>query len=245
MYHTLNKKPTDSKNSLPYCYNIHMRLILASQGFTTAEIANAAIGLTGKSPSDINVAIINEAYVGIGAGHDEGWLINELSSIRRYIQGNLSFVNLRAYDTQEIKRRLDFADIVYIVGGAQLILPRLFRETGFDKLLVEMAQDKVIVGTSAGANVLGKQIEDPTYWQDQYGSSDKYLATPSLGLVDFNILPHFERDDHPKRTAAILTPLLNNHPFPLYGVTDDQAVIYDDGIIRFIGGEAVTFGKNS
>ncbi|HSW66238.1 MAG TPA: Type 1 glutamine amidotransferase-like domain-containing protein [Bacillota bacterium] len=222
-----------------------MKLVLASQGFTTPEIANAIAELAGKLLAELNVAVINEAYVGIAAGRHEGWLINELSQIAQYVKGTISFVNLRAYDLAEIKQRLEFADLIYIIGGAQLTLPQLFRETGFDTLLPELAKNKIVMGTSAGANVLGKQIEDANYWQDQYGSSEEYLANPSLSLADFNILPHFEREDHPLRTTAKLTPLLKDHPFPLYGVTDTQAVILDDDKVEFVGGEPAIFGKTA
>jgi dipeptidase E len=221
-----------------------MRLVLASQGFTTPEIASAVAELSGTSLDSLNVAIINEAYVGIGAGRDEKWLINELSQIMQYAKGTISFVNLRAHDIGEVERRLEFANLIYIVGGAQLVLPKLFRDTGFDALLTRLARTKVIMGTSAGANVLGKQIEDADYWQDQYGSAEEYLTNPFLGLVDFNILPHFEREDHPKRTAEILTPLLKDHPFPLYGITDTQAVVCDGEDVRFIGGKPAVFGNS-
>jgi dipeptidase E len=221
-----------------------MKLVLASQGFTTPEIANAVSDLIGKPLGEISVAVINEAYVGIGAGRHEGWLINELSLISHYIKGTISFVNLRAYDIDEVARRLEFADLIYIVGGAQVVLQKIFRETGFDKLVSQLATRKVIMGTSAGANVLGRQIEDPKYWQDQYGEYEKYLAEPTLGLVNFNILPHFEREDHPLRTTEKLTPLLKDHPFLLYGVTDTQAVVLNDKKIQLIGGDIKMFGRD-
>lgn len=219
-----------------------MKIVLASQGFTTREIAKAVSDLVGKPIGEMNVAVINEAYVGISAGRHEGWLINELSQIAQYSK-LVSFVNLRAYNIEEIKRRLEFADLIYIVGGVQVVLPKLFKETGFDKLLVEIAETKVLMGTSAGANVLGKQIEDANYWENQYGKSEEFLANPSLGIVPFNILPHFERGDHPYRTTEKLTPLLKDHPFKLYGVNDTQAVIFDDGQIEFAGGKPAIFGN--
>jgi dipeptidase E len=220
-----------------------MKLILASQGFTTPEIALATARLAGKSLDELNVAIINEAYVAIETGRDESWLINELDQLRGYVKGSVFFVNLRAYDITEIKERLSSADLIYIVGGAQLVLPKLFKETGFDKLLTELVQDKVILGTSAGANVLGAHIPSREYWADQYGDADTYLAEPSFGLVDFNILPHYDREDHPRRNETILTPLLKDNPFPLYGVTDTQAVVYNNGELEFVGGYPVKFGR--
>ncbi len=222
-----------------------MKLVFASQGFTTPEIAQATARLAGKSLDKLNVAIINEAYVAIGAGRDESWLINELDQLRSYAKGSIFFVNLRAYDIAEIKERLRYADLIYIVGGAQLVLPKFFKETSFDTLLRELAEEKVVLGTSAGANVLGAHIPSHEYWSDQYGDADTYLAEPSLGLVDFNILPHYDREDHPRRNETILTPLLKDNPFPLYGVTDAQAVIYNDGDVEFIGGDPAKFGKSS
>jgi peptidase E len=222
-----------------------MKLVLASQGFTTPDIAQAVAKLANKSLETLNVAVINEAYVGINAGRHEGWLINELSLIAQYAKGTIAFVNLRAYGIDEIGHRLAFADVIYIVGGAQLILPKLFRETGFDRLLTKLAETKVIMGTSAGANVLGAHIKDRAYWQDQYGAWEEHLAQPPLGLVDCNILPHYGREDHPWRNTKQLTPLLQNNPFPLYGVTDSQAVICSEGIMTFVGGSPVVFGKKS
>lgn len=219
-----------------------MKLVLASQGFTTPEIAQATADLVGKPLDELKVAVINEAYVAIAAGRDEGWLINELSLLKQYVK-SVFFVNLRAYELSEIRDRLSSADVVYIVGGTQLVLPQLFKQTGFDKLLAELAQDKVVLGTSAGANVLGSHIPSAEYWEDQYGDPDTYLAELSLGLVDFNILPHYGREDHPRRTEAVLTPLLKDNPFPLYGVSDTQAAIYDNGKVAFIGGEPVKFGR--
>jgi peptidase E len=220
-----------------------MRLVLASQGFTTLEIAQKTAELASKPLGKLNVAIINEAYVTIDAGRDQKWMIDELSQIAEHAKGTIAFVNLRAYNIEEITERIDFADVIYIVGGKQVILQKLFRETGFDKILIEAAKTKVIFGTSAGANVLGRQIEDEGYWQDQYGFSEEFLSEPTLGLVGFNILPHFERNDHPRRKREILAPLLKNHPFPLFGVTDTQAVYYNEGEISFAGGDPIKFGK--
>lgn len=80
-----------------------MRLALASQGFTTDEIAKKIEELVGKPLEKINVAIINEAYVGLDESCDKRWLIKELANIEKYIGGTIDFVNFRAYDKEEIK----------------------------------------------------------------------------------------------------------------------------------------------
>jgi dipeptidase E len=219
-----------------------MKLVLASQGFTTPAVTQRVAELVGKPAADINVAVINEAYTGLGAGVDDRWLVDELRLLAGAVGGTIAFVNLRAYDAAEVEKRLDFADLVYIVGGKQAVLPALFAETGFDDVLRRAAESKIIMGTSAGANILGKQITDEAYWTDQYGTAEPFASLSSLNLVDFNVLPHFERADHPKRTHERLDPLLKNHPFMLYGLTDEQAVIVDGDDVSFVGGEPVVFG---
>lgn len=222
-----------------------MKIVLASQGFTTREIAEETAKLAGKPLSGLNVAIINEAYTGLRPGEDYHWLIHELSLIAEYTDGIIGFVSLNSYSPEEVKARLEFADVIYIVGGKQVVLPKLFKETGFGGLLKEVAERKVIFGTSAGANVLGRQIDNEKYWENQYGSSEKYLKYPNLELVDFNILPHFEREDHPNRNSNILDPIIGSNPFPLYGLTDTQAAYSDNGNVYFVGGEPVKFGIQS
>ena len=56
-----------------------MKLVLASQGFMNDKIANEVSKLVGKPLDNINVAIINEAYVVLGGDKSKRWLINELS----------------------------------------------------------------------------------------------------------------------------------------------------------------------
>lgn len=219
-----------------------MKLVLASQGFTTQEIANSISELVGKPLEKIKIAIINEAYVGIPGEKDKRWLIHELSLIANYIGGNIDFINLRANSKETMKERLDQADMVYIVGGKQLILPELFKETGFDEILKDFAKEKVVMGTSAGAITLGKQIEVEAYWKQRYGMASQDIKEKTLGWVNFNIIPHYLRGEHKKYDKEFFDCVLKENPFVVYAITDTQAIIYEDGNISFIGGMPEIFG---
>lgn len=217
--------------------------MLASQGFTTDEIAEAVSKLVGKSLEKINIAIINEAYVAKPETSSKRWLIKELSKIEHYIDGIIDFVNLRAYDKEEVRKRLKHADMMYIVGGKNLILPDLFQETGFDETLKEFAQEKVVMGTSAGSIVLGKQIESDAYWMARDGVTNAEIKNKTLGFVNFNIIPHYKRKDHSAWTKEFWRKTLKDNSFPVYAITDEQAIIYENGEISFVGGQPDVFGK--
>jgi len=222
-----------------------MKLVLASQGFLTDDIANAVSKLVGKSLKEINVAVINEGYVAIPANEDKRWMINELSKISNYLGGRIDFVNLRAYDKNEIKQRLSQADVIYIVGGKQFILPDLFKQTGTDEILKELSKETVIMGTSAGSMILGKHVESNDYWKRRYGVNNEDIVNKEMELVDFNIIPHYLRNDRKEFDAKYYKEVLEDNSFPVYAITDEQAMIYDNGKIYCVGGEPVVYGKGS
>ena len=221
-----------------------MRLALASQGFTTDEIAKKIEELVGKPLEKINVAIINEAYVGLDETRDKRWLIRELANIEKYIGGTIDFVNFRVCDKEEIKKHFQRADLIYIVGGRQHILEKLFRETDTIDILKQMANEKVIMGTSAGSIVLGRKITSADFWKERYPKDwDLAKTHEELNLVNFNIIPHYMREDHKKWTKSFFERVLKENPFPIYAITDTQMVVYHDGELEFVGGVPEIFGE--
>lgn len=220
-----------------------MKLVLASQGFLTDEIANEVSKLVGKDLKDINIAIINEAYVAISGEQDKRWMIRELSYIEKYIGGRIDFVNFRACSKQEIGVRLNQADLIYIVGGKTLFLSEFFRKTDTTELLKQIAKEKVIMGTSAGATVLGTRITSPTYWKERYNKNINEITDNEFELVDFNIIPHYMRKGREQWNKEFLNRTISENPFPIYAITDTQAVIYNGGKISFCGGNPEIFGK--
>ena len=170
--------------------------------------------------------------------------IKELSNIEKYIGGVLDFVNFRAYSKEEINKRLNMADLIYIVGGKQHLLEKLFRETDTIDVIKNISKTKVIMGTSAGSIVLGRKITSEKFWDERY-PKDKEIAKTheELNLVDFNIIPHYMREDHKKWTKDFFERVLKDNEFKVYAIKDSQAVVYNDGKIEFIGGTPDIFGK--
>lgn len=220
-----------------------MRIILASQGFTTDEIEEKVSMIIAKPAKEINIAIINEAIFGISGDKSKWWVINELSNIEKHIGGRIDFINFRAYSKKEIEKRLLNADLIYLVGGKHFEYSKLFHETGTIEMIKEIAKQKVIMGTSAGSIVLGTQIQSPKFWNDRYNIDFAQINYPELNLVPFNIVPHYLRDDHKKWTKDFLNKTLADNPFPVYAIQDTQAVAYIDGEIEYIGGKPEIFGK--
>ena len=220
-----------------------MRIILASQGFTTDEIEKEVSKIVGKPANEIDIAIINEAIYGISGDRSKRWLINELVNIEKHIGGRIDFVNFREYSKNEIERRLLNSDLIYLVGGKQLEYSKLFNETDTVELIKKVAQQKVIMGTSAGSVVLGTQIQSKEFWKNRYNINIEDIKYPELNLVPFNIIPHYLREDRKQWTKEFFNENLANNPFPVYAIKDTQAIAYINGNIEYIGGKPEIFGK--
>lgn len=220
-----------------------MRIILASQGFTTDEIEKSVSKIVGKPANEIDIAIINEAIYGISGDKSKRWFIKELANIEKHIGGRIDFVNFRVESQKEIENRLLNADLIYLVGGKQFEYSKLFHETGTVELMKNIAKEKVVMGTSAGSIVLGTQIQSEKFWNNRYHIDRADIKYPELNLVPFNIIPHYLREDHKQWTKEYLDKILVDNPFPVYAIKDTQAIAYIDGKIEYIGGKPDVFGK--
>lgn len=220
-----------------------MRIITASQGFTTDEIENEVAKIVGKPASEINIAIINESAYALDKSKSKRWLIKELSNIEKHIGGRIDFIDFYMQSIEEIKERMLNADLIYIVGGKQHIYSKIFRENNIVDFLKELAEEKVLMGTSAGSMVMCKQILSEKFWKERYKCKLEDFEYQELGLVPYAVVPHYLREDHKQWTPEFLTDVLADNPFTVYAIRDDQAIAYIDGEIKYIGGDPDIFGK--
>lgn len=217
-----------------------MKLLLTSAGIRTQELAETLSSLVGKPLENINVAVINEASA-VEPG-DKTWFFNEINDLRKYVGGDIDFVNLLALNINEIKERVAFADVIYVVGGNPDYLLYLYNKTGFASLLKDtLLNEKVYVGSSAGSMVLGRRGSTNEY-QNYYGEDRTFGTTDYLGVVDFVIKPHFEAPDLPKNHKDILLQASTEEQQLIYAVRDDQAVIVSGETVSFVG-DVFTTGR--
>lgn len=221
-----------------------MKLLLASQGFLTNEIANEVERVVGKKLNEINIAIVNESYLELDREKDKRWVIRELACLERYIGGRIDFIDFKRLSKEEISKRVEQADLIYFVGGKQNVLARIIREYDLKNIIDDMLNKKVIMGTSAGSIIWGKQIESEIYFKEIYNKSVESIIDRDYGIVDFNIIPHYLRKGREKWNEEFLSRTLKDEKFPIYAINDNQMISYVDGEIRFIGGKPVVFGNS-
>ncbi|HEX6461762.1 MAG TPA: Type 1 glutamine amidotransferase-like domain-containing protein [Candidatus Saccharimonadales bacterium] len=213
-----------------------MKLILASAGFSTPEIANKCAELVGKPKEDISIAVINEAYA-VEHG-DHGWVLTDLNQIKDDFKGRMELVNLLALNLEKIKERIELADVIFVVGGHTDYLMSVFQKTGFDSLLPELLKTKIYVGSSAGSMVLCNRVSTKAY-AEIYGEENDYGIKEYLGLVDLAIKPHLGNLLFPKNNPDKLLEVAKDYKGLVYGLRDDSAIVVDGSEQYTIGSKPV------
>lgn len=96
------------------------------------------------------------------------------------------------YDDPETLRKYD---VIYICGGNPFHLLYHIKKSGCDRILKSLANKNVIiVGVSAGAVILGPNINIVNYFTPQINTINLRDLT-ALGLTDTYIFPHYDRED--------------------------------------------------
>ena len=120
------------------------------------------------------------------------------------------------------------ADVLLVGGGDALYLCHWMRESGLADLLPSLG-DTVWVGLSAGSMVMTPRVgADFIGWKPPSGSDE------ALGLVDFSICPHVNREGTEGNTMAEAESWAAGITGPAYAIDDETAFKVVDGTVEVI-----------
>ncbi len=138
-------------------------------------------------------------------------------------------LDLREYDCSqkdELLELLSGVDLIWVRGGNVFYLLWLMKESGFDKVISPLIKDNKIVygGYSAGALVLTPTIKGLECMDDL--SVVPKVVWKGLDLIDYSIIPHWDRADCKDKTMAIQARL-ENSGLPFRVLRDGEVIIVD------------------
>ncbi|TCI20457.1 peptidase E [Exiguobacterium sp. SL-9] len=165
-----------------------LKLLLTSNGFYTDSIKGHFLNLVGDEVYELNVAIITTA-----SPHKEN---NKYAQKAKEDFKQMGFQNIDFIDLEfESPECLIQQDVIYIGGGNPFNLLFHFKNSGADNILRQLiSKNIVVVGVSAGAILLGPNIEIVNFFTPQMDklNTQDYSA---LGLTDKLVFPHYDRED--------------------------------------------------
>ena len=121
-------------------------------------------------------------------------------------------------------------DALLVWGGSPLYLCYWMRESGLADLLPSLRPEAVYVGTSGGA-----MVATPDFGGEAYDDSEPLTGSDNaLGLVDFSVFPHLERENMPDTSLANIEKWAAGLSVPAYAIDDDTAITVVDGAVEVV-----------
>lgn len=112
-------------------------------------------------------------------------------------------------------------DVIFIGGGNTFLTFQRIRNAGFDKEIIRYVKSGVTyIGGSAGAHIASKSVEHVASFDPV---PDGFTDYRGLGLFDGIFVCHYTEDRKP-----IFDKLKAESPYPVYALTDEDSVVYDD-----------------
>jgi dipeptidase E len=143
---------------------------------------------------------------------------------------NVETVDIEGKDEAELLKILSNKDMVFVDGGNTFYLIKAIRGSGFDGAMRKLLEKGVVyLGASAGSYVACPTMEMAT-WKghnkyDRHGVSN----FSGMNLVPFLVFAHYER-----QYEELVKRKIEEVDYPVKILTDNQAVLVEDGVDRII-----------
>jgi dipeptidase E len=222
-----------------------MKLLLTSNGLSNPSIANSLEKLVGKPRKEIKIAFIPTAsFPEIdGPNEGKGWLANDIYRVKEFC-GFIDIVSLADLSNEEVKKRLEYVDVIFVGGGNTFYLSYQMDRTGLFDLLLELLKTRVYAGISAGSMIAtqsirtaSQAIKSPDVFRDEeYGElgPKRRSSGRTAKLVNFVVRPHYLSATFPNIRGDFLQEIANDVKVPLYAIDDNSAVEVNGDKIRVI-----------
>ncbi len=207
-----------------------MKILLTSSGIDRAVYAKIRRLLGNRA--DISVGFLKSS---IKYMNNQPALENRLSEISNNLL-SLGFKKadgyyLPKYTAGHLAVALDKYDVIYICGGNTFNLLNVIKIAGFEKVLDDLKDKKIIVSESAGSYVLCPNIEMAN-WKGSNSNEVGIDDLTGLNYVPFLVSAHYSDE-----VAGKIKVGAKKSGLTTYALRDGQAVFYQDGNLEYLGGE--------
>ncbi|HYD34799.1 MAG TPA: Type 1 glutamine amidotransferase-like domain-containing protein [Vitreimonas sp.] len=201
-----------------------MKLFLASEAkhpTTLGHLNTFVSGLKGKKIAYIVTAANGEAW--------GSWKTSRTLPIVKSEGAEVEVIELENYKTHDILTPLKTADIIWCCGGSSSYLLYWMHRTQTITLIPELIKaGTVYVGSSAGSMACSRTqtLAEWYFGENEPGAS----LIPGMGLIDFEMYPHYRDELLPQIQAQWQTG-------QLYLLKDGEAIILEESQVKVLAEE--------
>jgi dipeptidase E len=213
-----------------------MKFLLTSQGIANTTIHHALVELLGKPIAESSALCIPtgvQPFPG-GPSHVFGFITGTVGgpmcALGWRSLGVLELTALPSIKQEHWVPAVQEVDALLVWGGSPLYLCYWMRQSGLADLLPSLRPEAVYVGTSGGA-----MVATPDFGGKTYDDSKPLTGSDNaLGLVDFSVFPHLEREDMPDTSLANVERWAAGLAVPAYAIDDETAITVVDGAVEVV-----------
>src|SRR4029079_3417484 len=200
-----------------------MRLLLTSAGIANASIHDTLVDLLGKPVAESSALFIPTAVYPFPEGAGMAWKAicgkapSPLCELGWKSLGVLELTALPSIQRESWVPMLRETDALLVWGGDVLYLCHWMRQSGLADLLPSLSES-VYVGVSAGSVVLTTYNCDAEFNLQHVpaGSDQAREGDSALGLVEFALRVHLDRDGFEESSTASVEERASGIPHPTY-----------------------------
>lgn len=218
-----------------------MKLLLTSSGITNPSISDALVKILGKPIAESDALFVPTGIYPFPGGAGMAWQAisgkaqSPLCELGWKSLGVLELTALPTMREESWVPTLREVDALLVWGGDVLYLCHWMRQSGLADLFPSLTE-LVYVGVSAGSIAVTPYNCDAEFDLEfvPAGSDMARGAERALGLVDFTLYPHLDREDMPDTTLANIEKWASGIPVPTYAIDDQTAITVVDGTVEVI-----------
>lgn len=138
---------------------------------------------------------------------------------------NIINIEITSEDKEEILKKLNSVDAIFVAGGNCFYLLQQLKQKDIIQELIEFANNKLYIGSSAGSCIACPSIEYVSKLDDKEDAPllNDYHA---MNLIDKYILPHYNSDE--EYTKLINEIIKDNPNLQFITLTNEQAIIVNE-----------------
>ena len=218
-----------------------MKFLLTSNGISNSSIRAALVHLLGKPIAESSALFIPTAVYPFPEGPGMAWRAisgraeSPLSALGWKSLGVLELTALPTIKEGSWIPTVQQTDALLVWGGDVLYLRHWMERSGLADLLPSL-HDSTYVGVSAGSIVVSPyncDVESNLRFVPA-GSDMAPGADRGLGLVDFAVRVHLDREGFEDSTLAEVERWAYGIPVPTYAIDDQTAIRVVDGTVEVI-----------
>lgn len=139
---------------------------------------------------------------------------------------DVSEMDVKNKNEEEIREMIDGADIVLVAGGDTFYLMEKLKESGADKIIKEfITRGGIYIGSSAGSIICCPTIEGAEDFDDP-NLAPKLDNFDGMGIFRDVIIPHTHKEKYFERVKKA-TERLESKGYKVYPLTDDDVLFFD------------------